>query len=468
MPNPDLHHFIALLETEGELTRIAVAADPLLEIAAITDRVCKSPGNGPALIFHSPVGARFPVATNLFGSTRRLCMALGVDDLNLLTQRMSSLLSQIPAPHLALLDHQIASLTDFSRFSPHPLPSHDPLLVAMKPPDLGLFPFLQSWPGDGSADGFPRYITLGQVYTRHPESGLQNCGMYGAQLRGPTELALRWKEGSGAGRHLEEYRRRGVPMPVAIALGGPPAMTMSAPFPLPGELDEVAFAGFLNGAPLETVSCRSVPLRVPAMCELVIEGYVNPGETVREGPFGNHTGSYSPATDASLMRVTAISRRPDAIIPATVVGPPPMEDCWMGRTWERLLLAFLRRLIPGVVEICFPLEWIFHQSAIISLENPTPAMVRETASRLWATPWFSASRLLLFVDAGTAPADLGGVAWVAINSCDLSRDTFRDGSGRRTALDATGSLMPRQRIEPSSAVALNIDRHWKEYGLECT
>ena len=247
-------------------------------------------------------------------------------------------------------------------------------------------------------------------------------------------------------------------MPVAIALGGPPAMTMGALFPLPGELDEAAFAGFLASTPLAMVPCRGVPLQVPAGCELVIEGYVHPGETVREGPFGNHTGSYSPATDACLMRVTAICRRPDAIIPATVVGPPPMEDCWMARAWERLLLAFVRHLIPGVAELCFPLEWIFHQSAIISLENPTPAMVRETASRLWETPWFSASRLLLFVDAGTAPADLGGVAWVAINNCDLSSDLFRDGSGRRTALDATGSRTPRQLIKPDSAVALNIDR----------
>lgn len=466
MPPPDLHHFIALLEARRELARVTTPVEPLLEIAAITDRVCKSPGNGPALLFRNPAGSRFPVATNLFGSPRRLCLALGLDDLAHLTERMQSLLGLIDGPILSRLDSQISGLPGFSRFSPRSLPNHDPLLTALKAPDLGLFPFLQSWPGDGSADGFPRYITLGQVFTRHPESGSQNCGMYGAQLRGPRSLALRWKQGSGAARHLESHRRRGMPMPVAIALGGAPAMTMSALFPLPGELDEVAFAGFLASAPLATVPCRSVPLHVPAGCDLVIEGYVNPGETVREGPFGNHTGSYSPASDASLLRVTAISHRPDAIIPATVVGQPPMEDCWMARVWERLLLAFLRQLVPGVVELCFPLEWIFHQSAIISLENPTPAMVRETASRLWQTPWFSASRLLLFVAADTAPSDLSGVSWRAINLCDLTADIIRDGSGHRTALDATGTRMPQQRIEPDSAVALNIDRRWKEYGLE--
>ncbi|ABK97925.1 UbiD family decarboxylase [Pelobacter propionicus] len=466
MASPDLQHFIATLERRNELAAIDAEVDPLLEIAAITDRVCKSPMNGPALLFRAPTGSRFPVATNLFGSPRRVCLALGVDHLKHLTERMSALLGGIPAPELSSLDRQIAGLADFSRFSPHASPKPDPRLTAMAAPDLGLFPFLQSWPGDGGSDGFPRYITLGQVYTRHPESGHQNCGMYGAQLRGPTELALRWKQGSGAGRHLERYRRRGVPMPVAITLGGPPAMTLSALFPLPGELDELTFAGFLASSPLRTTACRTVPLMVPAACELLIEGYVNPAETVREGPFGNHTGSYSPATDASLMRVTTISHRPHAIIPATVVGPPPMEDCWMARAWERLLLAFLQRLIPGIAEICLPLQWVFHQSAIISLENPTPAMVRETASRLWETPWFTASRLLIFVDAGTAPDDLGTVAWSAINSCDVDGDMIRDSSGLRTALDATGCRMARQRIQPDEAVARRIARRWKEYGLE--
>jgi 4-hydroxy-3-polyprenylbenzoate decarboxylase len=289
--------------------------------------------------------------------------------------------------------------------------------------------------------------------------------MYGAQVRGATELGLRWKAGSGAARHLESYRRRGLPMPVVIALGGPPTATFSALLPLPGDLDELAFAGFLGSTPLDMVACRSVPLRVPAGGEVLIEGFVHPGETVVEGPFGNHTGCYSPVTDASLMRITAISHRPGAIIPATVVGPPPMEDCWMAKAWERLLLAFLKRLIPAVHGLCFPLEWIFHQSAIISLDNPSPAMVRETAAWLWNTPWFSASRLLIFVDAGVEAWDMAGVAWSAINNCDFSCDSFSDGSGKRQALDATGCRTPRQRIAGDSSIDQRVAERWKEYGL---
>lgn len=465
MPINDLQQFISLLDSQGELAGISIPTDPVLEIAAITDRVCKSADGGKGLLFEAPTGSDFRVATNLFGSQRRVCLALEIDHPDRLTERMSDLLNLIPDPGMESLDSRISTLPAFSRFSPQASSNHDPRLDAMEPPDLRLFPFLQSWPDDGCADGHRRYITLGQVFTRHPESGQQNCGLYGAQVRGATELALRWKAGSGAARHLEIHRWHDLPMPVAIALGGPPTATFSAMLPLPGNLDEMTFAGFLGRAPLDTVICRTVPLRVPEGCELLIEGYVHPGETVREGPFGNHTGSYSPATDASLMRVTAISHRGNVIIPATVVGPPPMENCHMAKTWERLLLAFLKRSMPQIRDLCFPLEWVFHQSAIISLENPDPAMVRETAARLWDIPWFSASRLLVFVNAEFNPSDMRGVAWRIINRCEFTNDCFRDPTGRRTALDATGCNSLRQWIEPESSVVRRVAKRWKEYGL---
>ena len=313
--------------------------------------------------------------------------------------------------------------------------------------------------------GHPRYITLPQVFTVDPAGGSPNCGIYRTQVRGPLELAIQWKTGSGAARHAEEFRRRGEAMPVAIALGGDPAVTFSAMFPLPGTLDEMTFAGFLRGRSIEMAACRTVPLSVPATAELVIEGYINPTERVMEGPFGNHTGFYSPAGSAPLLRVTAIHHRERAVIPATLVGPPPMEDCWMAKAWERLLLAFLQRLAPTVVEIHFPLEWIFHQSAIISLDNPTPGMVRETADVLWSTPWFGAARLLVFIDAETDGADLSGVAWQSINLSEFKHDIFFDTSGKRLALDATGCCFPQKRIRGDADVAVRVARRWQEYGL---
>jgi len=463
----DLHQFIALLEANQELSRILVETDSLLEIAAITDRVCKSHSGGKALLFEHPRGSRFPVATNLFGSVRRVCLALGIDHLDALTDKMSGLLNHVPNPDMACLDQQITALPAFSRFAPRAITAGNvPNLKAIETFNLTVFPFLQGWPEDGSASGHSRYISLPLVFTAAPGSGSPNCGMYRAQVFGPGELAIRWKEGSGAGRHLDAFRLQGERMPVAIALGGPPAMTLSAMFPLPGELDEMTFAGFLRGQPLDLAPCRTVPLYVPASSEVVIEGYVDPAETVMEGPFGNHTGSYSPAGPAALMRVTSISCRDGAVIPATVVGPPPMEDCWMAKAWERILLAFLRRLAPAVAELHFPLEWIFHQSAIISLDKPTAGMVRETAELLWSTPWFRAARMLVFIDAEADGADLSRVGWRAINLSEFSHDILFDTSGKRMALDATGCRFTRHSVCGDAAVAEQVAQRWREYGLD--
>jgi 4-hydroxy-3-polyprenylbenzoate decarboxylase len=236
-------------------------------------------------------------------------------------------------------------------------------------------------------------------------------------------------------------------------------------FPLPGMLDELTFAGFLSGAPLVTVPCHTIPLRVPINAEVVIEGYVEPGDTVVEGPFGNHTGFYSPAIPAALMRITSISHRSGAIIPATVAGPPPMEDCWMAQAWERLQLAFIRKLIPQIVDIHFPVEWVFHQSAIIALENPQPGMVREITNRLWALPWFAAARLLLFITADDQPVSLQHAAWRAINAADLSEYVLHDGDTGRRAFDATGSRVPRPEVRITGECAAKVARRWKEYGL---
>jgi 4-hydroxy-3-polyprenylbenzoate decarboxylase len=463
MPLSDLHRFISLLESTGELSRIHVASDPRLEIAAITGRVCKQPDGGRAMLFEQPIGSNFPVATNLFGSLRRTCLALGIEDIHQLTAKMTTLLDQIPARDLTGLDRQIAALRDFSRFSPVPAPPA--WTEPMEQPDLTIFPFLQSWPGDGSGEGYPRYITLPQVVTADPDGANPNCGLYRAQVRGQRELALRWKAGSGAARHLEKFQRLGQPMPVAIAVGGPPATLFSAMLPLPGDLDEMTFAGFLCGEAVGMAACRSVPLRVPSTAEVVIEGYVHPGETVMEGPFGNHTGSYSPPGPAALLRVRSINHRPKAIIPATVVGPPPMEDCWMAAAWERLLLAFLRKITPAIADIHFPLEWVFHQSAVIYLEKPNPAMVREIADRLWGTPWFSEARLTVFVAADGAPANEREVAWRCINLTDCTHDIFYDSTGQRLALDASGSRLPRLPLHADPAMEQQILQRWPEYGI---
>jgi len=465
VPIENLQNYISLLERHDQLARIAAPTDPIMEIAAITDRICKQPGGGRALLFEQPAGSRFAVATNLFGSLKRICLALGIDHPDRLRDRLRELLDRIPEIDFPNLDRQLAGLPEFSRFAAVDATEADQELVTATQPDLTLFPFLQSWPEDGSACGHQRYITLPQVFTASPDGNNPNCGLYRVQIRGPREVAIQWKTGSGAARQAAEFRRRGEKMPVAIVLGGDPAMLFSAMLPLPGNLDETAFAGFLRGEPLRTATCGTVPLRVPTGAEVVIEGYVEAGATVTEGPFGNHTGCYSPAAPAALMRVTTIRHRPTAIVPATVVGPPPMEDCWMAVGWERLLLAFLQKILPELADIHFPLEWVFHQSAIISLENPRPGMVREMAEKLWLLPWFAAARILVFVDAARGPLEIRRAAWQCINLLEYRHDLIHDAATGRTALDATGCRSPQNRTETDQNIARLIGRRWREYGL---
>lgn len=465
MVSSPLRQYISQLESIGELSRICVTVDPLLEIAAITNRVCKREDGGAALLFEHPAGSSFPVATNLFGSTQRTCRALGVGYLNELSVRLTALLDQIPALDFRSLDRQIAALPEFSRFAARTGLEPDPALIEMTPPNLERFPFLQTWPDDGSADGYQRYMTLPQVFTSDPDGGTRNCGVYRVQVRGAREAAVQWKAGSGASRHAELYHRAGKAMPVAIVLGGDPAILFSAMFPLPGDLDEMSFAGFLRGTPLATSPCRTIPLHVPEGAEIVIEGYIEPGNNVSEGPFGNHSGFYTPAAPAALMRITAISHRHDAVIPATVVGPPPMEDCWMAKAWESLLLSFLQKLIPAIKDIRFPMEWVFHQSAIISLENPQPGMVRNISRQLWALPWFSAARILLFVTADAEPLLPARAAWRSINLADFSDDIFHDRTTGRLSVDATGCNLPRPEVKTSADETSLVTRRWKEYGI---
>lgn len=459
-----LQNFIRHVESVGALSRIHNTADPLLEISAITDIVCKRLDGGVALLFEKPSGSPFRVATNLFGSLQRICLALETSSIEAVALRLSELLSQLPAADYSSLAEMIAGHPAFQCFKPKKTRESEPDLLLMASPDLSIFPFLQNWPEDGSAEGHPRYMTLPQVFTVDPESGLQNSGLYRVQIRGTREVAIQWKSGSGAARHMEKYQQSREPMPVAIVLGGHPAVLFSSMLPLPGELDEVHFAGFLCGSPLETSPCVNIPITVPTGAEVVIEGYVDPGSYALEGPFGNHTGSYAAAAPAPLMHVTAIRHRVDAIIPATLVGRPPMEDCRMAQVWESLLRVFLKKLLPEVADIHMPFEWSFHQSSIVSLENPHPGMVQNVSARLWALPWFRSARFTVFVSAGS-PLSLNYAAWRAINLADFSVDVHCDRDTGRVALDATGHGAGTAQVGMPAGITELVTRRWKEYGI---
>lgn len=470
----DLRCFLERLEEEGELHKVKVEVDPELEIAAIADRVSKMPEGGRALFFEKVKGSVFPLAINMFGSSRRMCLALETETLEDLSRRMDKFLGDLPTDsadgwwrHLGYEPRQAEKaicreVVDYS-------------------PDLGLFPFLKSWPKDSG-----RAMTLPLVFSEDPETGRINCGMYRVRLLGRTGAAIHWGPGSGGGRHWVKYSQRGERMPVAIALGGDPALVFCASLPLPEPVDEMQFAGFLRGSPVEVVRCLTSSLIVPANAEAIIEGVIEHDELISGSVFGNHTGFYAPAADAPVMRVTCVTRRHDPVLPATAVGRPPMEDCWLAKAAERLMLPFMRREIPEVADINLPLEWIFHNSAIVSINKSFPGHACSIFHKLRDCGWLRNSRVLVVIDADNDVRDLSGVAWRVINNVDWQRDLTicgpavelavsaptLPGSGTFIGIDATrkwpaersGSKWPAE-ITMDEAVKRLVDARWHEYGF---
>uniref|UniRef100_A0A831U1Q6 UbiD family decarboxylase n=1 Tax=Geobacter metallireducens TaxID=28232 RepID=A0A831U1Q6_GEOME len=468
-----LHDFLAELERFGELHRVRAQVDPLLEAAAITDRVSKLPGGGPALLFERVKGSAIPAATNLFGSLRRMALALGLSSLDDLADRMEALLAQLPPDQAGQGLAALPRLGEFRRFAPVETGVACCQEIVDDAPDLARCPFLQCRPGDGG-----RFITLPQVFTRDPETGLPNCGMYRVRIFDGNRVGIRWHAGRGGELHWRQYRERGERMPVAVALGGDPAAMVAATLPLPETVDEMQFAGWLRGRPLEMVRCRTNELLVPAGAELVIEGYIEPGETAQDGPFGNHTGFSIPSAAVPVMGVTCITRRRECICPATVVGPPPAEDCFMAKAAERLFLPLLRRRWPAVVDINLPLEWIFHGGAIVAVrDGGGEGGVRRLVEEIWASGMLGAARVVVVVDDDTDARDLSRVAWRVMNMADWRRDLFvAEGGGEpplpwlgaRLGIDATRkgrfrSVAPELGMD--EATKRLIEERWREYGF---
>jgi len=478
----DLHAFLDRLEAENDLQRIAIEVDPLLEVAEITDRVCKR--EGKALLFQSVAGSPFPAATNLFGSERRVARALGVDDCRIPGEKLARLLEGLPHGRVGEKMAALPRIPAFARCAPEVVFSAPCQEVVEESPDLTRYPFLKGWPHDGSPGRDGRFITLPLVFTRDPETGTANCGIYRIALFGGQQAGIHWYRGRGGERHYRACQARRERMPVAVALGGAPACLLSAMLPLPETLDEMHLAGFLLGKPVELVRCRTNDLLVPARAELVIEGYLEPGETAMDGAFGNHTGFYGAPAEIPVLRVTCITRRHDCICPSTVVGRPPMEDCHLARAAWQFLLPLLQTEVPEVVDIYFPPEWIFHASGIVSVRTAAPGAGREIIGRLWENEWLRSARLLAVVDADQDVRDLSGVAWRLINYADWQRDlqvsTFpgsqggSDGfpwGGSRLAIDATRKKVTAsdhpwpEEVRGDAAVKRLVDARWKEYGL---
>jgi len=451
----DLMTFVHLLEQADQLARVPVSVDPHLELATIVDLVSKGAGQRRALLFEQVRGAQLPVAANLFGTPERVAWALGTTDLEALAQRLENDLCRCGVADAAAALRALCMAAEWQPINVSEPPCYE---VDHSRHGLTLLPPITAWPGDGGP-----YLTLAQIYTRHPDGGALNCGMYRIQCHDRGEATIRCRPGSGAARHLAAWQQRGLGMPVAVALGGPPVLSWAAGAPLPEGVEEAAFGGYLTGQPISMSACQHSDLLVPASAEIVIEGVIEPGAVRAEGPFGNHTGHYDRAAAAPLMRVRSVHGRDGATYPWTLVGPPPMENLQLARATARLFLPLVKLEVPTVHALHMPAEGIYHRAALITVDPGETRPFADLARLLWGTLLLQGSRLLVVAAADHDPHDAAGVFWRVLNRVDWGRDLLvADG---RLAIDAR-HLPFGVPVHSDPKTVAKVLARWSEYRIE--
>ncbi|MCS7073793.1 MAG: menaquinone biosynthesis decarboxylase [Bacteroidia bacterium] len=433
----NLPHFIETLEATGELKRIKTYVNPELEITEIVDRVSKA--NGPALLFEN-TGTDFPLLINSMGSYKRMCIALGVKDLDDITKEIESLFKTLTAPKEGILD-KLKMLPQLGKIA-----SWMPKVISGKGacqevidlnPDLGKLPIMKCWPYDGG-----RFITLPVIHTKDPHTGIRNVGMYRMQVFGPRLTALHWHLHKVSARHFQEYKKLGQKMPVAVALGGDPVYTYAATAPLPDGIDEYMLAGFIRKKKVELVQCITQDVQVPADADIVIEGYVDPNEElIWEGPFGDHTGYYSLPDWYPRFHVTAITHRKNAIYPSTIVGIPPQEDAWIGKATERIFLAPIKMtMVPEILDMELPIEGVFHNLAIVQIQKSYAGQALKVMNSLWGAGQMMFTKMMLVVDQHVNIKDYEALAKYVSENFDPQQDIVI-GQGPTDVLDHSCSKM---------------------------
>ena len=480
----DLREFISFLEGKGELRRVRTPVSRDLEITELADRTVKS--GGPALYFENVDGFDMPVVINLYGSHQRMAWALGVDGLDEIVERVRKLIGMAEAPPSGLLDkvRVLRDLAGIARTQPKTVskaPCQE-VVITGDEVDVNMLPALKCWPQDAG-----RFITLPLVISRDPETGRRNVGTYRMQVYDGRTTGMHWQTHKVGAHHYRVGEASGQErMDVAVALGGDPTTIWTGSLPVPPQLDEIVVAGLIRDEPVEMVKCVTVDLEVPAHAEIVLEGYVVLGELRPEGPFGDHTGYYSPADDYPVFHITAITHRRDPIYPTTIVGRPPTEDFFMGKASERLLLPALQLTLPEVVDINMPAEGIFHNLVLVSIRKEYPGHARKVMYALWGIGLMMLAKTIVVVDQNVDVQDISEVAWRVTANIDPSHDiVFVDGPvddldhsaaspkyGSKMGIDATakGAADGRTREWPPDIIMTDeikrlVDGKWSDYGI---
>ena len=393
----NLKIFLKKLHQAKEIKYIKDQVSPYLDISRITDKESKFPGGGKALFFEDVKGSSFPVVTNMFGSMRRICMALGVDNLDRLGERIREYIDFNPPRNLKEALNVIPMALNLAKFFPRPyrfkFPPCQEVVYKNDAVDLSIIPVLHCWPKDAGP-----FITLPIIFTKSLATGKRNAGMYRMQVFDKNSTGMHWHIHKDGSHHYNEYLKAGKKMPVAVAIGADPAVVYSATAPLPRGIDEMILAGFIRKKPVKMAKCISVEMEVPAEAEFVLEGYVEPGELRPEGPFGDHTGYYSLTDDYPVFHVTAITHKKDPVYIATLVGRPPMEDCYLAKATERLFLPMLQAVMPEISDYWFPWEGVFHNIVVVSINKEYPGHAQKVISGLWGQGQMSFCKAILIVD----------------------------------------------------------------------
>ncbi|HEY7912266.1 MAG TPA: menaquinone biosynthesis decarboxylase [Blastocatellia bacterium] len=455
MAYQDLRQFISALEKRGELKRIRAEVDPELEITEITDRVSKR--GGPALLFENVRGHDIPVLINALGSRERMLMGLGVRDYSEVTGRIIEL-TDVKSPQ-GLLEKikMLPRLADIGKMFPKVVgdgPCKERILGEGRFSLLDL-PIIKCWPEDGG-----RYITMPLVFTKNPATGKRNCGMYRMQVYDETTTGMHWQIHKHGAQHFRNLRRGGGGrLEVAVAIGTDPITTFCAIMPLPEDIDEMMIAGFLREKPVEMVRGETVEVEVPANAEIVLEGYVDTSERRIEGPFGDHTGYYSLEDEFPVFHVTCVTHRKKPVYQTTIVGKPPMEDCWMGEAIERIFLPLMQRQFPEVVDYHMPFAGVFHNLMIVSIKKNYPGHARKVMNSIWSLPQAQFTKCIVVVDDDTDVRDLNEVTWRVLNNIDPERD-IQFMLGPVDQLDHASRLM-----NYGSKMGIDGTRKWKSEGF---
>ncbi len=483
MAYESFQEFLKRLEQEDELRHITEPISPHLEITEVADRMMKSPNGGKALVFDRPTGYEVPVAINTLGSRKRMSLALGVCDYEEIAAEIGDLIKpEVPAGLMNKLK-LLPKLGRLATIPPRTVSGGLSQEIVLTGDEINLdrIPILHCWPQDGG-----RFITFPLVYTYDPRTGKRNVGMYRMQVYDRRTTGMHWQLHKVGAEHHRQSEEMGQKIQVAVALGGDPALTFSAIAPLPPGIDEMLFAGFLRRKPVRMVKAKTVDLLVPADAEYVLEGFVDPYERRPEGPFGDHTGFYTPIEPYPVFHLTAITQRRNPIYPATIVGRPPMEDGWMGKAVERIFLPLIKMMVPELVDMNLPVEGCFHNLAFVSIKKRYPGHAFKVMNALWGLGQLMFTKIIFVFDHDVNVQDIGECIWRLSNNIDPERDTLvvrgpidvldhasrAVGFGSKIGFDCTKKIAAEgytrewpDVIEMSPEVRQKIDSLWPRLGL---